>query len=73
MANPAATSMSRSSHSPMSFDSPYGDSGAFGVSSTTTSTSGVPYTAALDENTALVTPFSAIARSRVAVPVTFCS
>ena len=53
--------MSRSSHSPISFDSPYGDSGLVGVSSVTMSTSGVPNVAALEENTILSTPVSAIA------------
>jgi hypothetical protein len=57
----------------MSFDSPYGDAGAFGVSSTTSSTSGVPYTAALDEKTTLSTSHAAIAPRSVAMPVTFCS
>ena len=39
------------SRSPMRFDSPYGDSGACGVSSVTRSTSGVPNTAADAEKT----------------------
>ena len=57
----------------MSFVSPYGDSGRVGVSSVTGSTSGVPNVAALEENTTLSTPASAMARSTLTVPVTFCS
>ena len=37
-----AVAWSRSSHSPISFDSPYGDSGRVGSSSVTRSVSGVP-------------------------------
>jgi len=61
------------SHSPISFDSPYGDSGAFGESSVTSSVVGVPYTAAEEENTSLSTPARSIALSTLAVPVTFCA
>ena len=70
--NPVAVAWSRSSHSPTSLDSPYGDSGRVGVSSVTVSTSGVPYVAALEENTTLSTPTSCMALRTLSVPVTFC-
>src|SRR5665648_1189757 len=43
-----------------------------GVSSVTRSVSGVPYTAALEENTSEPTPACSIADNRLSVPTTFC-
>ena len=70
---PYAFSASASSHSPISLVSPYGDSGPVAVASVTRSVSGVPYVAALEENTTLSTPAFFIARSSEMVAVTFCS
>ena len=70
---PWATAASRSSHSPISLDSPYGDSGRVAVVSVTRSTSGVPKMAALEEKTMFSTSAASIARSRLTVAVTFCS
>lgn len=69
----AARAASATSHSPASLVSPYGDSGAVGVASVTSSTSGVPYTAADDEKTIAGVPTSAMAARSRAVPTTFCS
>ncbi len=66
-----ARAWSRSSHSPISLDSPYGDSGRVGFFSVTVPVSGVPKTAALEEKTILSTWWAAIASSRVTMPVTF--
>jgi hypothetical protein len=52
----------------MSFDSPYGLTGAKGASSGIGTLSGIPYTAAVDENTSLVTPVSTIAVSNDKLP-----
>ena len=68
---PVARAWSRISHSPISLLSPYGDSGNVAVSSVTSSTSGVPNVAALEENTIDSTPVRSIASSRWTVPVTF--
>ena len=59
------------SHSPISLLSPYGDSGRVSVSSVTSSTSGVPNVAALEENTILSAPVRSIASRRLTVPLTF--
>ena len=56
--------------SPMSFEAPYGDSGAWAVSSVTSSVVGVPKTAADPEKTSLGTPAAAISSSSVTVPTT---
>lgn len=61
---PCALPAARTSHSPASFVSPYGLSGAHGVSSVTSSTSGMPYTEAEEEKRKLRTPAAATAPSR---------
>jgi hypothetical protein len=63
---------SRSIHSEISLLSPYGDSGRVGVASVTRSTSGVPNTPALDENTMLATPAASMRSTSTWVPMTFC-
>ena len=68
---PCARPAARTSHSPASFVSPYGFIGTQGVSSVTSSTSGLPYTAAEEEKTKRSMPASATASSSVARPPTF--
>ncbi|CAM5682954.1 hypothetical protein SHIRM173S_08034 [Streptomyces hirsutus] len=74
MASPVARPVARTSHSPASFVSPYGDIGRQGVSSVTSlaPVDGVPYTAAEDENTKDDgTPAAVTASSRTRRPSTF--
>ena len=71
--SPIAVAWSRSSHSPISLRLAVRRLGLRRVCSVTVSTSGVPNVAALEENTTLSTPVSAIARSTLTVPVTFWS
>lgn len=72
MARPVALPVARTSHSPASLVSPYGDIGTQGVSSVTRSTSGMPYTAAEEEKTKDGTPAAVTASSRTRRPSTFC-
>lgn len=68
---PWARPAARTIHSPASLVSPYGLTGAHGVSSVTRFTSGIPYTAADEENRNARTPLSAAASSSVPSPWTF--